>query len=246
MKKSTAIKTEVDKFSALADAWWDPEGDFRPLHLINPERIRYIQKHISTHFKLSPRPTKPLQGLSLLDVGCGGGLLSEPLARLGLSVNGIDASDQNIEVATQHADESKLTINYRVGTPEKLTSKMDKFDVVLALEVLEHVQNMDHFIDATSALVKPGGLIFFSTLNRTIQSFLLAKIGAEYILRWLPKGTHQWSKFVRPSEVAAAMKKCCMEILDIKGLVYSPIKDTWIIRRDTSVNYFVVGRKPDD
>lgn len=243
MNKSTAIKTEIDKFSALAEAWWDPEGDFRPLHLINPERIRYIRKHVATHFKLSQRPTKPLQGLSLLDVGCGGGLLSEPLARLGLSVCGIDASEQNVQVAAQHAKESKLIINYRVGSPEKLAAKIEKFDVVLALEVVEHVADMEYFIETTSMLVKPGGLIFFSTLNRTIRSFLMAKIGAEYILRWLPKGTHQWDRFVRPSELAAAMTKCCIEITDIKGLVYSPLTDTWAMNRDTSVNYFMVGRK---
>ena len=235
---------EVEKFSALAAQWWDPAGKFAVLHKFNPVRLAYIREQATARFRRDPFQSRPLAGLSLLDVGCGGGLLCEPMARLGASVTGIDPSERNISTARVHADETGLAIDYRVATAEDLLAGGASFDVVLAMEVIEHVPSPPNFVAACSGLLKPGGLLFMATLNRTLKSFGLAIVGAEYVLGWLPKGTHQWEKFITPEELEVWLLGNELAIRDRTGVVYNPLKGEWRQARDMAVNYMMVAQKP--
>jgi 2-polyprenyl-6-hydroxyphenyl methylase/3-demethylubiquinone-9 3-methyltransferase len=237
---------DVARFSAMAAEWWDPAGKFRPLHRLGPVRLAYIRDQLAGHFGRDRKSLRPFEGLRVLDVGCGGGLIAEPLARLGGDVVAIDASAENIGVARAHAAESGLTIDYRVAPAEDLAAAGERFDVVLALEILEHVADRGAFVAACAALVRPGGALIAATLNRTPQSYLLAIVGAEYILGWLPRGTHDWRKFVRPSELAGAVRRCGLELCDFAGVSYSPLADSWRIGRDLAVNYLAFIRRPKD
>jgi len=234
---------EVRRFAAIAAEWWDPHGKFRPLHRLNPLRLAYIRDRLCAHFARDAKRPRPLQGLRLLDVGCGGGLIAEPLTRLGAQVTAIDASATNIGVARSHGSESGLDVDYRHAAAETLVAQGEQFDAVLALEVVEHVADLDEFAAACAALVRPGGALIFATLNRTPQSFLLAIVGAEYVLRWLPVGTHEWRKFVRPSELGAALRRRGADIRDLTGMSYSPIADSWRLGRDLAVNYLAFAVK---
>jgi len=240
---STASADELAKFEAVADTWWDPSGPFRPLHKFNPARIRFMRDHLMRHFGRDEASSTPFAGLSLLDIGCGGGLITEPMARLGFNVTGIDAAQKNISVAQVHAERSDLDISYETATPEDLLLRNRKFDVVLTLEVVEHVADLNAFLNAAGSLVAPGGTLIAATLNRTFKSLALAKIGAEYILRWLPRGTHDWRKFVKPSELAADIRAAGLKVSEISGLSYDLMNDTWKISRDLDVNYIVSATK---
>lgn len=237
--RSTVDPADVARFSAMAESWWDPHGDFAPLHRLNPVRLAFIRDAACARFGRDPTSTRPLDGLRLVDVGCGGGLVCEPMARLGASVTGIDASEKNVRVAGVHAEQSGLDIDYRATTAEALAAAGDSFDIVLSMEIVEHVADVEAFVDACSALVAPGGIAIYATLNRTLKSLALAKIGAEYILRWLPAGTHDWRKFVRPSELAAAIRRNGLAVERIVGVTYNPINDRWTRSRDTDVNYMI-------
>lgn len=239
----TVDDDEVARFSALAGAWWDPDGDFAPLHRFNPVRLGYIRDRLCAHFGRPTRALRPFEGLEALDVGCGGGLIAEPLARLGAGVTGIDASARNIAVAAAHAGEQGLAIDYRETTAEALAASGARFDVVLALEIVEHVADIGLFLDSCAALVRPGGALLLATLNRTPKSFLFAIVGGEYVLRWLPRGTHRWDRFVRPSELAAALRPNRLRIADIEGMHYDPLAGDWRLGGDVAVNYiaFAVG-----
>ena len=228
-------KKEIDKFSKMANEWWDPEGKFKPLHKFNPIRINYIKENIINNFKLKNK-SKPLEGINILDIGCGGGLLSEPMSRMGANVTGIDASDKNIKIAKLHSKENKLKINYLCSSPEKLKSKK-KFDVVLNMEIVEHVEDIDFFLNSCSKLLKKNGIMFVATLNKTLKSYLFAIIGAEYILRWLPIGTHSWEKFIKPNELIEILKKYNLKIELLDGMKFDLIKDEWSISSDKSINY---------
>ena len=228
---------EVARFAALAANWWDPEGTFKPLHKLNPVRIGFIRDHLASHFARDPFTPKPLDGLSILDVGCGGGLVCEPLARLGAAVTGIDASAENTRLATAHAGEGRLDISYQNITAEGLLEHGSTFDAVLSLEVVEHVADVDGFLAACTGLAKPGGALIFATLNRTMKSFVLGIVGAEYIMRWLPRGTHRWDRFVRPSELGAGLRPAGARVTDVTGVAYDVLTDSWRLSRDVSVNY---------
>ena len=241
--KNTVDPSEVERFSALSNAWWDPEGDFRPLHRFNPVRLEYIRGQICTHFDRDPLKLRTLEGLSVLDIGCGGGLVTEPMARMGASTSAIDASNKNIEVARLHANQSGLNINYRVSTAEKLASEKAQFDIVLALEIIEHVADIDLFVSSCASLIKPGGLMIFATLNRTAKAFLLAIIGAEYVLRWLPRGTHRWDRFVKPSELTQSLMDQNLKMADMSGVSYNPFNDVWQLSKDLAVNYMLCAEK---
>ena len=235
MKKDTINKKEIDKFSKLADEWWDPEGKFKPLHNFNPVRLRYIKESIVE--KLKNKSEKlPLKGIKILDIGCGGGLLSEPLSRLGAAVTGIDASDRNIKIAKMHLEKSKLEINYYCTSPEKFVAK-EKFDVVLNMEIVEHVDNVDFFLFKSSQLLKKNGLMFIATLNKTLKSYVFAIIGAEYILKWLPIGTHDWNKFLKPGDLINICKNNSLNLNDLIGVKFDILKNEWIVSEDSSVNY---------
>ncbi|MEQ8194138.1 MAG: bifunctional 2-polyprenyl-6-hydroxyphenol methylase/3-demethylubiquinol 3-O-methyltransferase UbiG [Rhodospirillales bacterium] len=237
----TASPDEIARFSAIADTWWDPHGKFRPLHKINPTRLGFIRDRLTGHFEIDPRAAKPFAGLTLLDIGCGGGLLCEPLCRLGARVTGIDAGEQMVRVAALHAEQGGLDIAYRRTLPEDLAETGAQFDIVLNMEVVEHVADVDLFLRSCSRLVKPGGAMILSTINRTLKSFALAKIGAEYVLRWLPIGTHDWRKFVRPSELAGGLRGAGMDIAALEGMSYNPIADKWSLSRDLDVNYLALA-----
>ena len=228
---------EVAKFRAIADAWWDPAGKFRPLHRLNPTRIAYIRDRAAAHFGRDPKAARPLAGLRLLDIGCGGGLLAEPMARLGAAVVGIDVAQRNIAVAKLHAATSGLAIDYRVATAETLAAAGERFDLLLNMEVVEHVAEPAAFLATTVQLLAPGGMMVLATLNRTAKSFALAIVGAEYLLGWLPRGTHDWRRFLRPSEIARMLRPQRAAITDLVGATYSPIADGWRISRDLDVNY---------
>jgi 2-polyprenyl-6-hydroxyphenyl methylase / 3-demethylubiquinone-9 3-methyltransferase len=244
---SSVDEAEVAKFAAMAEAWWDPEGEFRPLHRFNPTRLAYVRDRLCQHFGRDPKAARPLKGLKLLDVGCGGGLLSEPLARLGAEMTGLDAAEQNIKVAALHAEESGLTIDYRHLSVEELAARPERFDAVLNMEVVEHVADVGGFLRASAGLVRPGGVMIVATLNRTPKAFLMAIVGAEYLLRWLPRGTHDWRRFVRPSELAAALRGTGLQIEEITGVAYNPLTDGWrLAPRDLDVNYMVLAVRPDD
>jgi 2-polyprenyl-6-hydroxyphenyl methylase/3-demethylubiquinone-9 3-methyltransferase len=234
---------EAAKFAAVAEAWWDPHSEFRPLHKFNPTRIAFIRDRIARRLGRDPLADRPLAGTRLLDIGCGGGLLAEPMARLGAAVTGIDAVERNIAVARRHADEVGLAIDYRVETAEGLAATGARFDAVLAMEVVEHVADRAAFLAACSSLLAESGLLFIATLNRTAKAFALAIVGAEYVLRWLPRGTHDWRKFVRPSELAAGLRPHGVDVAEITGVGYNPLADKWSLSRDLDVNYLLVARK---
>ncbi len=237
---------EIAKFTAMAEAWWDPDGKFRPLHRFNPVRLEYIRDRLCRHFGRNPKEERPLAGLRLLDIGCGGGLLSEPLARLGAEMTGLDAAEKNIRIAALHAAESKLDIDYRHATAEDLAAAGNTFDAVLNMEVVEHVADVDSFLGASAALVRPGGVMIVATLNRTPKSFLLAIVGAEYVLRWLPRGTHEWRRFVRPSELSQGLRRAGLEIAEMTGVAFNPLTDRWrLAPRDLDVNYMILAERPD-
>ena len=235
---------EVAKFTAMADEWWDPTGKFKPLHKFNPVRLRYIRDVAECHFGLEPKLKRPLEGLRLLDIGCGGGLVSEPMARLGAEVVSVDASEANIKTAMTHADAAGLNIDYRVGTAEGLIEAGEApFDIVLNLEVVEHVADPAQFLTDTSQLVKPGGFMLVATINRTAKAFALAIVGAEYVLRWLPRGTHEFDKFLKPREIEEALTKAGMQLEPPQGVFYNPIADSWGLSKDHSVNYMIMATR---
>ncbi len=228
-------KKEIDKFSKIADEWWDPEGKFKPLHKFNPTRIKYIKENIINNFKLKNK-IKPLSGIKILDIGCGGGLLSEPMSRMGANVTGIDASDKNIKIAKLHSKKNKLKINYLCSSPEKLKIEK-KFDVILNMEIVEHVEDIDFFLKSCSKLLKKNGLMFVATINKTLKSYVFAIIGAEYVLRWLPIGTHEWEKFVKPEDLKKILMKYDLSLNKLEGMNFNIIRDEWSISKDLSVNY---------
>ena len=228
-------KKEIEKFSEMASEWWDPEGKFKPLHKFNPIRIKYIKDNIIKNFRQKNKD-KPLLGINILDIGCGGGLLSEPMSRMGADVTGIDASDKNIQIAKLHSKKNKLKINYLCSSPEKLKTK-EKFDVILNMEIVEHVEDIDFFLKSCSKLLKKNGLMFVATINKTFKSYIFAIIGAEYILRWLPIGTHEWEKFVKPEDLKKSLIKYDLSLNKLDGMNFNIIKDRWSISRDLSVNY---------
>ena len=228
-------KKEIDKFSKMANEWWDPEGKFKPLHKFNPIRIKYIKENIINNFKLKNK-FRPLSGINILDIGCGGGLLSEPMSRMGANVTGIDASDKNIKIAKLHSKKNKLKINYLCSSPEKLKITK-KFDVILNMEIVEHVEDIDFFLKSCSKLLKKNGLMFVATINKTLKSYIFAIIGAEYVLRWLPIGTHEWEKFVKPEDLKKILMKYDLSLNKLEGMNFNIIKDEWSISRDLSVNY---------
>ncbi len=239
---TTVDSSEIAKFSAMAEAWWDPEGDFKPLHQLNPTRIAFIRDVAVRHFGREAGDS-PLEGLALCEIGCGGGLLTEPMRRLGATVTGVDPSQRNIGIARAHAEKSGLKITYLPCAAEDMVERGDTFDIVLAMEVVEHVANVDAFVANCGRLVKPGGIIFFATLNRTAKAFALAIAGAEYIMRWLPRGTHDWRKFVKPSELARPLRQAGFAIERMTGVSYNPLADRWSLTRDLDVNYMLAAKK---
>jgi 2-polyprenyl-6-hydroxyphenyl methylase/3-demethylubiquinone-9 3-methyltransferase len=241
---STLDADEVARFARLAGKWWDANGPFRQLHRINPVRLAYVRDRLCTRFERDPKAAASLSGLSLLDIGCGGGLVTEPLARLGATVTGIDPAPENIEAAKAHAAGMRLTIDYRVATAEDLVARGENFDAALLLEVIEHVPDVPAFLQRVAPLVKPGGIMLLSTLNRTLKAYALAIVGAEFILRWLPAGTHQWDRFVTPDELKTALDGTGLTLTDTKGLVYHPLADEWRLSSDTDVNYFATAARP--
>ncbi len=241
--RTTVDVAEVERFSRMAAEWWSPTGKFKPLHKFNPVRLTYIREKVLESFDCDPKSVKPFEGLRFLDIGCGGGLLCEPMARLGAQVVGVDPSAVNIEVARLHAADSGLEIDYRAATAEALAAAGETFDVVLNMEVVEHVADVELFIEACGRMVKPGGLMFVATINRTLKALGLAIFGAEYVLRWLPRGTHQYEKLVRPEELAAALAKAGMAVSETTGVFYNPLTDSWNRSKDTDVNYMVLSTK---
>jgi len=237
---TTINKEEIQKFSDLAEEWWDVNGKFKPLHMFNPVRIEYIIDNIKKHFKISQNEPGFLKGLNILDIGCGGGLISEPMARLGANVTGIDASKKNINIAQIHSKRSGLKINYITASPENLSNK-EKFDIILNLEIVEHVDNVNLYIKSCSQLLKKNGLMFTATLNRSFISYVKAIIGAEYILRWLPIGTHDWNKFIKPEELENFLSQEEFSTKDIKGLKFNPFLKKWKRSNDLSVNYIITS-----
>ena len=239
---TTINKEEIQKFSSLAEEWWDVNGKFKPLHMFNPIRIEYILDNIKQHLKITKNKNSFLDGLNILDIGCGGGLISEPMARLGARVTGIDASKKNINVAKLHAKKSGLQINYINASPEVLNN-MEKFDIILNLEIVEHVENVNLYIKSCSKLLKKKGIMFTATLNRSFTSYVKAIIGAEYILRWLPIGTHDWNKFIKPEELEKFLNQEKFSTLDVKGLKFNPFFNKWKKSDDLSVNYIICSVK---
>ena len=239
---TTINKEEIQKFSNLADEWWDVKGKFKPLHMFNPIRIEYITEMIRKYFKISEKEIDPFKKLKILDIGCGGGLISEPMARLGAKVTGIDASEKNIKVAKIHSKESNLEINYLNSSPEMLKER-GEFDIILNLEIIEHVDDVELYINSCSKLLKNNGLMFTATLNRTVTSYIKAIIGAEYILRWLPIGTHDWNKFIRPEELEKKLSTENFKTIDVKGMVFNPLNNKWKKSNNLSVNYIICSSK---
>jgi len=260
-QSATVDKDEIERFSRIAEEWWDEHGKFRPLHKMNPLRLQYIRDRACAYLGRNPEQLRPLHGVSVLDIGCGGGLLCEPLTRLGAMVTGIDASEKNIAVAALHADKMGLDVNYLCTTPEALVpsapclvpeesqstrhkAQGTQYDIVLALEIVEHVADVPAFLRAVTALVKPNGILFMSTLNRTTKSYALAIVGAEYVLRWLPRGTHSWQKFLKPSELCAGLRKEGMHIGQMSGMVFNPFSNSWSLSStDLDVNYLLTATK---
>ena len=240
---STIDPAEVAKFSAIAAQWWDPTGKFAPLHKFNPVRLGFIREQAAAHFGRDARSLKPFEGLSLLDIRCGGGLLSEPMARLGFAVTGADASERNIGTARAHAAQSGLEIDYRATTAEALVDEGRAFDVVLNMEVVEHVADVGAYLAACTALVKPGGMTLVATMNKTLKSLALAKIGAEYVLGWLPRGTHDWNRFIPPAQLKASLEQNGLTILKTQGVSFNPLAWDWKLSNDVDVNYMVVAKR---
>jgi len=234
---------EVEKFSRLAAEWWDPKGKFWPLHAFNPIRLGFIRDFAAEHFGRDSQSLKPFEGLSLLDIGCGGGLLSEPMARMGFTVLGADPSEKNVKTATAHAADSELPLTYRALTAEGLVQEGAKFDLVLNMEVVEHVADLGAFLQACAKLLNPGGVMLVATLNRTLKSLALAKVGAEYVLRWLPAGTHDWNKFVKPGELERLLEDAGLAVRRVQGVSFDPLRWDWRLSSDTDVNYMVVAEK---
>lgn len=243
---SSVDPAEVAKFQAMADEWWNPEGKFKPLHMLNPCRLDYITRQVAAEFDRDPAAPRPFAGLRLLDIGCGGGLLSEPMARLGAEVVGADAAARNIPVARLHAERSGLAIDYRVTTAEDLAAAGETFDVVLNMEVVEHVADPQAYLSACARLLRPGGLMVCSTLNRNPKSFVMAIVGAEYVMRWLPRGTHDWRKFITPDELYMMLRAAGLDPVDRKGMVFNPVRWSWgLSDRDLSCNYVTASvRRP--
>ena len=235
MKNNTINKKEIEKFSKIAEEWWNPEGKFKPLHKFNPIRISYIKENIIKTFKLDYNKA-PLKNVKILDIGCGGGLLSEPMCRLGAKVTGIDASDKNIKVAKLHSKKNNLRIDYFCSSPEKFDAK-DKFDVILNMEIVEHVEDVNFFLKSCSKLLKKNGIMFVATLNKTLKSYIFAIVGAEYILRWLPIGTHEWEKFVKPEDLISMLEKNDLRLDRVDGMNFNLIRNKWSVGNDRSVNY---------
>ena len=234
-------KKEIEKFSNMAAEWWDPEGKFKPLHKFNPIRIKYIKENIIKEFQLKNKKY-PLSGINVLDIGCGGGLLSEPMCRLGANVTAIDASNKNIAIANLHAKKNNLKINYICSSPEKLNTTK-KFDVILNMEIVEHVEDVDFFLKSCANLLKKNGLMFVATINKTLKSYIFAIVGAEYVLRWLPIGTHEWEKFVKPEELKSILIKNNLNLKKIDGMNFNILKDEWNVSKDLSVNYIAEFKK---
>jgi len=234
-------KKEIEKFSNMAAEWWDPEGKFKPLHKFNPIRIKYIKENIVKEFQLKNKKY-PLSGINVLDIGCGGGLLSEPMCRLGANVTAIDASNKNIAIANLHAKKNNLKINYICSSPEKLKTTK-KFDVILNMEIVEHVEDVDFFLKSCANLLKKNGLMFVATINKTLKSYIFAIVGAEYVLRWLPIGTHEWEKFVKPEELKSILMKNNLNLKKIDGMNFNILKDEWNVSKDLSVNYIAEFKK---
>ena len=243
MASSSVDPREVEQFARMAATWWDPRGPMAPLHKLNPVRLAYIRDRAAERFGRDPKLLGCLKGLRMLDIGCGAGILSEPLARLGADMVGIDPAAENIEAARLHAAENEVAVDYRATTAESLAEAGERFDVVLAMEVVEHVADVQLFIARCAEMVKPGGLMIAATINRTLKSFALAIVGAEYVLRWLPRGTHSWDKFVTPDELEIAMERAGLATTDERGVVYNLIADRWELSTDTDVNYMVLGEK---
>lgn len=242
-ERTTIDAAEVAQFAAIADEWWDPKGKFKPLHKFNPTRLAYLRDRIGAHFSKNAAAS-PFAGLRVLDIGCGGGLLCEPMARLGATVVGADAAEQNVKVAAVHAEQSGLSIDYRHTTAEALAAAGERFDIVLNMEVVEHVADINLFMAACAAMVKPGGVMVTATINRTLKAFALAIVGAEYVLGWVPRGTHHYDKFVKPSELAAALRLTGMAITEYTGVSYNPLADEWRLGKDLDVNYMAFATRP--
>lgn len=240
---STIDPAEVAKFSAMAAQWWDPTGKFAPLHKFNPVRLGFIRAQAAAHFGRDAQSLRPFEGLRLLDIGCGGGLLSEPMARLGFTVTGADASEKNIGTAQAHAAQSGLAIDYRATTAEALVAEGHQFDLVLNMEVVEHVADVSAYLNACTQLVRPGGLTLVATMNKTLKSLALAKLGAEYILRWLPPGTHDWNRFIPPAELQKSLEESGLTILKKQGVSFNPLTWDWVLSTDLDVNYMVVAQR---
>lgn len=240
---STVDADEIGRFATQANAWWDPDGSFRMLHRINPVRLEFIRERLLAHFGYSPNALRPFMGRSLLDIGCGGGLVSESMTRLGFRVTAIDASADAIEAARTHAHAVGLTIDYRIAAVESLAEAGESFDAVLALEIIEHVSDAEAFLASIGALIRPGGVFVGATLNRSMRSFMLAIIGAEHILRWLPPGTHDWNKFLRPSEFVLGLRRNGLSAIHIAGIIYNPLRAEWSLSPDLSVNYMVAAAR---
>lgn len=241
--RATLDDSEVDRFSKLAAEWWNPNGKFRPLHQIGPPRLSFVRDAAVAHFNLDPKSARPLSGLSAIDIGCGGGLVAEPLARMGAAVTAIDPSERNIAIAKGHAEPQGLAIDYRAARVEDLVAEGRTFDIVTCLEVVEHVPDAGQFVAACAALVRPGGLAVFSTLNRTLKAWALAIVGAEYVLGWLPRGTHQWNRFISPEELQRYAEAAGLSEPACMGIVYKPLQDAWVLASDTDVNYLMSAVK---
>jgi 2-polyprenyl-6-hydroxyphenyl methylase/3-demethylubiquinone-9 3-methyltransferase len=240
---TTIDPAEVARFDKIAETWWDPKGPMKVLHKFNPVRLGYIRDEACRRFGRDPRSARSLEGISILDVGCGGGVLSEPLARLGATVTGLDPAPTNISVARLHAERAGVSVDYRNETVEAVVARAETFDMVLAMEVVEHVADRQAFVSACTQAVKPGGSLAMATINRTLRSFASAIVGAEYILGWLPKGTHEWDRFVTPEELTSAIEAAGFRVDDLKGVSYSPLRDNWSLSRDTAVNYMLLASK---
>ena len=242
--RSSADEREIEKFSALADEWWSAEGAFAPLHRLNPLRLAFIRRVAIHHFGKDARAIRPFTDLSLIDVGCGGGLLSEPLARQGFAVLGIDAATENVAAAAAHGTESNETLLYRCARAEDVVRGKRRFDVAIAMEIVEHVANREGFLETCAALIKPGGLLFIATIARTMKSLALAKFGAEYLLRWIPPGTHDWNRFVSPRELSTEIEGAGLSVLEIQGVGFDPLVWRWRLSADRDVNYMLAAAKP--
>jgi 2-polyprenyl-6-hydroxyphenyl methylase / 3-demethylubiquinone-9 3-methyltransferase len=234
---------EIERFSRLAEEWWDPDGKFRPLHQFNPVRLCFIRDIAAEYFGRDPHELTPFGGLTLLDIGCGGGLLSEPMARMGFQVTGADASEKNVKIAQAHARDQDMPIEYCAATAEGLVAEGRRFDAILNMEVIEHVADIPAFVDACADLLKPGGIMFVATINRTLRSLMLAKIAAEYVLRWLPAGTHDWNRLITPDELRQHLQQAGLSVTRVQGMIFDPLRWDWRLSSDTAVNYAMVSSK---